>query len=169
MHIQGHIMRGSDHYHAFAENPQVLCVFTGAHSYVSATWYTEANQASTWNYMSVHARGTLNFGDEHLLESLLQKTSLHYEGGRQDSPTVFENLPVDYRTKLMKAIVAIDIKVEKLDHVFKLSQNRDEKSYEQIMDHLQSGDANAQGVAQEMCQRRKYLFNQDGKGRPSQA
>src|SRR5687768_3222290 len=54
LYLSGHMMRNTDHHKAFVENPAVLCVFTGAHTYVSATWYTNPHQASTWNYMSVH-------------------------------------------------------------------------------------------------------------------
>ena len=55
--LTGHIMRNNDHHKAFEKNPNVLAVFTGPHVYVSATWYDDPHQASTWNYMSVHAKG----------------------------------------------------------------------------------------------------------------
>src|SRR4051812_6849949 len=52
--LRGHIMRNTDHHKAFVQNSNVLVVFTGKHTYVSATWYSNPNMASTWNYMSVH-------------------------------------------------------------------------------------------------------------------
>jgi transcriptional regulator len=55
--LTGHIMRKTDHHLAFEDNPEALAVFTGAHTYVSASWYTEPQQASTWNYITVHVRG----------------------------------------------------------------------------------------------------------------
>src|SRR5688572_3332578 len=85
--LTGHIMRQTDHHKAFAENAQVLCVFTGAHTYVSATWYSNPQQASTWNYMSVHVRGMLRFLDERGLIEVLKKTTLHFEEGNRDSST----------------------------------------------------------------------------------
>src|SRR5829696_1604347 len=66
--LRGHIMKNTDHHKAFVENENVLVVFTGPHSYVSATWYKDPNQASTWNYMSVHAKGKIRFLDEAGLE-----------------------------------------------------------------------------------------------------
>src|SRR5262245_50561765 len=56
MILLGHMMRKQDHQLAFEKNPAVLVVFTGPHTYVSATWYSNPHQASTWNYMSVQAR-----------------------------------------------------------------------------------------------------------------
>src|SRR4051812_34530152 len=49
--LTGHMMRNTDHHLSFEKNPHTLCVFTGSHTYVSATWYSDPHQASTWNYM----------------------------------------------------------------------------------------------------------------------
>ena len=57
LYLQGHIMRNTDHHKAFVENPNALVVFTGSSSYVSASWYTNQQIGSTWNYMSVHIGG----------------------------------------------------------------------------------------------------------------
>src|SRR5690348_1552797 len=84
--LTGHIMRQTDHHKAFEAHDEVLCVFTGPHTYVSATWYKNPHQASTWNYMSVHLRGRIRFLDEAALMKVLQKTSLHFENGNAASP-----------------------------------------------------------------------------------
>lgn len=159
LYLLGHLMRNTDHHKAFVVNPQVLCVFTGAHSYVSATWYTNPHQASTWNYMSVHVRGTIHFLGEAELIDVLQKTSLHFERGDQASTTVYDNLPEDYRSRLLHAIVAFEVEVEKIDHVFKLSQNHDEESYQNIVQKLSESDAESAAVAEEMKKRSAQLFS----------
>ncbi|MBL7934062.1 MAG: FMN-binding negative transcriptional regulator, partial [Bacteroidia bacterium] len=67
LYLQGHIMRNTDHHKAFKENPQALAVFTGPHTYVSASWYTNPQIGSTWNYMSVHISGNMRImSDEEL-------------------------------------------------------------------------------------------------------
>ena len=43
-----------------------LQYFHGAHTYVSASWYSNQHIGSTWNYQAVHAHGILNFKDERL-------------------------------------------------------------------------------------------------------
>jgi transcriptional regulator len=71
--IYGHMARKSNHHQAFEENPNVLALFTGAHTYVSGTWYSgNPQQASTWNYISIHARGQIKFLDEAALIELLK-------------------------------------------------------------------------------------------------
>ena len=60
----GHMMRKSDHHQAFSKNEHVLAIFNGPHGYVSASWYSTPALASTWNYMTVNARGQISFLDE---------------------------------------------------------------------------------------------------------
>jgi len=156
--LTGHIMRNTDHHKAFEQNSNVLAVFTGPHTYVSATWYDNPHQASTWNYMSVHAKGTIRFGDEGDLVAILKRLSLHYEQNNTDSTTIFDNLPPDYRDRLMKAIIAFEIEVTSIDHVFKLSQNRDEKSFHNIIERLEQKDSNGKYIAGEMKKRASQLF-----------
>ena len=156
--LTGHIMRNTDHHKAFAQNSNVLAVFTGPHAYVSATWYDNPRQASTWNYMSVHAKGIIRFGDEPALVAVLKRLSLHYENNNTGSTTIFDNLPADYRDRLMKAIIAFEIEVTSMDHVFKLSQNRDEKSYDNIAKELKKQGGNAQQIGELMEQRKLKVF-----------
>lgn len=155
--LKGHIMRNTDHHKALAQNSEVLCVFSGAHTYVSASWYSNPQMASTWNYMSVHARGTLAFLPEEQLLQILKDTTAHFENNIH-SPALFEKLPHDYVQRLSKAIIAFEIEVTELEHVFKLSQNRDKESYQNIIAHLQQGDAEAQAIADEMQQRTSKVF-----------
>jgi transcriptional regulator len=158
LYLSGHMMKQTDHHKAFEKNPNVLCVFTGHNTYVSATWYSDPNQASTWNYMSVHVKGQLRFLDEQALIDVLKKTSLHFENGNTHSSTVYDNLPDDYRNKLIKAIVAFEVEVESIDNVFKLSQNRDKESYQHIIEKLSRKDANGKTIAEEMGKRINNVF-----------
>jgi transcriptional regulator len=159
--LRGHIMRNTDHHKAFLHNNNVLVVFTGHHTYVSATWYSNPHQASTWNYMSVHAKGIIRFLDDTALEEVLRKTTLHFENQNRQSPTIFDNLPSAYTQKLMKAIVAFEIEVKEMDNVFKLSQDRDAKSYHNIKERLKEQGKNGQVIAAEMGKRTKELFPDD--------
>jgi transcriptional regulator len=156
--LRGHIMKNTDHHRAFLANSNVLAVFTGAHTYVSATWYSDPHTASTWNYMSVHAKGIIRFLDDDALAGVLRKTSLHFENYNKESTTVFDNLSEDYSQRLMKAIVAFEIEVLELDNVFKLSQNRDAESYKNIKHRLLQQGGSASVIAEEMEKRTGQLF-----------
>jgi transcriptional regulator len=156
--LTGHIMRNNDHHKAFEKNPNVLAVFTGPHVYVSATWYDNPHQASTWNYMSVHAKGAIRFGNYDDLVAILKRLTLHYENNNTASTTVFDNLSSSYKEPLMKAIVAFEVEVTAIHNVFKLSQNRDEKSFNNIIAKLEGQGSDAQFIAKEMRKRQQQLF-----------
>ena len=157
--LTGHIMKNTDHHKAFEKNPNVLAVFTGPHVYVSGTWYSDPHQASTWNYMSVHAKGTIKFGDHNDLVAILRRLTLHYENNNTASTTIFDNLSSEYLKPLVKAIVAFEIEITAVENVFKLSQNRDEKSYNNIIAKLEEQGSDGRFIAKEMKKRQQQLFS----------
>lgn len=158
MFIMGHIMKDTDHHKAFLHNCNALVVFTGHHTYVSATWYSNPFNASTWNYMSVHARGKVKFLDQKGLEDVLQKTSLHFENNNLESTTVYSNLSQEFKQRVLSYIVAFEIEIEEMDTVFKLSQDRDAESYQNIIEKLKNQDESGEVIAAEMEKRTKELF-----------
>ena len=157
--LTGHIMRNTDHHKAFEKNPNVLAVFTGPHVYVSGTWYSDPHQASTWNYMSVHAKGNIKFGDHNDLVAILRRLTLHYENNNTASTTIFDNLSSEYLKPLVKAIVAFEVEITSVENVFKLSQNRDEKSYNNIIAKLEGQGSDGRFIAKEMKKRQQQLFS----------
>jgi transcriptional regulator len=156
--LRGHIMKNTDHHKAFLHNNNVLVVFTGHHTYVSGTWYSDPFIASTWNYMSVHVKGIIRFLDDAGLEEVLRKTTLHFENYNHQSTTIFDNLPAEFKQKVMHAIVAFEIEVTGMDNVFKLSQDRDEESYHNIKEKLKQQDEDGKVIAAEMEKRIKDVF-----------
>lgn len=156
--LQGHIMRNTDHHKALLENPNALLVFTGPSCYVSASWYTNPQTGSTWNYMSVHIAGQVNFMTSDELIRFMQKLTLKFEKDNTQSLTIYDNLPDQFLSKMMPAIAGFEIKADKLENVFKLSQNRDEKSYLNIISKLDEQGGNSALIASEMRKRKDELF-----------
>ena len=159
--LQGHIMRNTDHHKALEENPNTLVVFTGPSCYVSASWYSNPQIGSTWNYMSVHIAGQLNFMTNEELIHFMKKLTLRFENGNVQSQTIYDNLPESFLHKMMPAIVGFEIKVDTIQNVFKLSQNRDEKSYLNIISELEKIGGDSGLIANEMIKRKSDLFPVD--------
>ena len=132
--LKGHLMRKTDHHLAFEKNSNVLVLFTGPHCYVSAAWYNDPHTASTWNYMTVHARGTITFTDEDGTYNAVKAVTNKYEG--TETKAAFNNMPQEYVQPLLKAIVGFSIEVEKIENVFKLSQNKTREEQQNIITHL---------------------------------
>ena len=155
--LLAHAMRKQEHTNAFADNQHVLAIFNGPHTYVSASWYEEKTTASTWNYQAVHASGVLKFLGEEKLFEVLTKLTEKFENNAH-SPSLVQKMDKSYVEKMMQAIVAFEIEIVSVQHVFKLSQNRDEKTYESIVHHLSGQDADAKAVAEEMKTRSSKVF-----------
>ena len=147
--LRAHIMRKTDHHLALEKNPDALVLFTGAHCYVSSSWYTE-KMGATWNYQTVHARGTVKWEDEAGTIKAVKDLMEKYESG-QDNPLFIEQLPEGYVQHMAKAIVGFEMEVTDTFAIFKLSQNRDDESYKNIVKHLlETDDTDAHKVAREM-------------------
>ena len=151
--LQGHFMKKQDHTNAFFHNPNVLVVFSGAHSYVSASWYENKKIASTWNYQSVQATGKIHFQDDAFLRQLLIKLTETFEA--PGSPSLVQHMDPDYVQQMMKAIVAFEVEVSAVRHVFKLSQNRDQQSHANIISNLNKQGAEAGEIARAMEEKNK--------------
>lgn len=160
----GHMMRNTDHHLAIEKNPKVLAVFSGPDCYVSASWYTNPHGGSTWNYTSVHASGEIRFTSEEELVDIMKKLTLHFEEGKADSPTLFQNLPNEYTDHMIKMIVGVEIKVEKLENVFKLSQNQNHETYRNIVSKLEERGGKSALVAEELKARESQLFSNSQNG-----
>ena len=158
LYLQGHMMKNTDHHKAFVENSNALLVFTGPNCYISASWYSNPHMGSTWNYMSVHIEGKINFMSNEELVELMRKLTLKFEKGNTNSQTIYDNLPEDYLSKMMTAIVGFEIKAENIENIFKLSQNRDKESYQNIIANLEEIGGNSSLIASEMKKRQNELF-----------
>jgi transcriptional regulator len=153
--LQGHFMKKQDHTKVFYENPNALVVFSGAHAYVSASMYTDKQMASTWNYQTVHAAGTIHFQDEDFLKQFLTRLTETFE--TPGSTSLVQNMDPQYVLQMMQAIVAFEVEVLSIRHVFKLSQNRDRRSQENIIEGLKQQDPGAREIARIMEE--KYKTN----------
>ena len=128
--------------HMARANPQwrgvlgeVMVVFHGPHAYVSPSWYEEKGTVPTWNYVAVHAYGTLELveGRDDLLDILRRSVSF-YEGGRA-SPWVFDESDGSIEG-FLKAIVGFRIEITRLEGKWKLNQNHSVERRRRVIDAL---------------------------------
>jgi len=151
--LQGHMSRGNPHWRLFESGNRVLAIFAGPHSYVSPRWYNHVN-VPTWNYMAVHVYGKPRLvGDSGELHELIKGLVDVYEGHVEaEWRYTVEGLPADYLASQMKGIVGFEISVDEVQASFKLSQNRNQEDYENVIVELgKSENQDARAVAQAMA------------------
>ena len=163
--LLAHVMKKQAHTESFRQNNQVLAIFYGPSTYVSASWYENKKVASTWNYQAVHAKGLLRFLDDQGLKEVLTRLTDKFENN-STSPALVQKMDNEYLTKMMQAIVAFEIELTDVQHVFKLSQNRDERSHANIIQKLKEKGGDAEIIAKTMESDAGTLFGSKEEGRP---
>lgn len=121
LYVAGHVAAANPHVKSIASGAPATAIFTGAHAFVSASWYEEPYKTvPTWNYSAVRASGRLQACDARDVVRLLSE---RFEG---DAPGAWriDGLAPEYVVKQLRGIVAFEMRVEALDAKAKLSQNR---------------------------------------------
>jgi transcriptional regulator len=146
--LYGHIAKENPQWESFKDNDQILAIFTGPHSYISSSWYDHEN-VPTWNYIAVHIYGTIKIIEGEAVIESLKKLVNKYEQNSKNPVRV-----EDFSKKTMmqtRGIVAFEIEITEIQAKRKLSQNRDEKNYLNIISELEkTNDNQAIAVANEM-------------------
>ena len=150
--LVGHLAGANPHWRAFGEAP-VMAIFQGPHGYVSP------NLVPTWNYAAIHCYGRVRIVDDAAqARAILAKMVERYEGGRAGRWTM--SLDPEFEAKLVAAIVAFEIDVERIEAKIKLSQNRAPVDRRSLLAAL---DADA-GAAELAALTRRVLAPTDEQG-----
>jgi transcriptional regulator len=151
--LQGHISKLNPQAEGFAENDQVLAVFSGPHAYISSSWYDHEN-VPTWNYIAVHVYGRIKIVDETATIESLTKLVDKYEA-TSECPVRVENLSAKTMREA-RGIFGFEIEIDDIQATKKLSQNRDDHNYKNIISELEKTEnPQAIAVAKEMSKCRK--------------
>jgi transcriptional regulator len=148
--ITGHVAKANVQWKSF-EGAESLAIFGGPHAYISPSLYEKTESVPTWNYIAVHAYGTLTictyadnpFRVQSMLETMMQRFEPSYLAQ-------WETLSEKFRTGMMMGIVGFEMAVTRLEGKYKLSQNRSAVDQATVAEHLQQSPdptINAIGVA----------------------
>ena len=146
--LVGHISKANLQSKNLKDKEEVLAIFNGPHSYISSSWYQREN-VPTWNYIAVHIYGRIKIIKGQELFTALEKLINKYEQKSQH-PISMEGLS-EQTLKQIKEIVGFSIEINEIQAAYKLSQNRSEKDfYNIIVELIKSGDSNSMKIANEM-------------------
>ncbi|MFC5602654.1 FMN-binding negative transcriptional regulator [Sporosarcina koreensis] len=148
-YITGHMAYGNPQWRTFETSDDVLAMFQGPHAYISSSWYSHEN-VPTWNYEAIHVYGKASIlSREELIEDL--KIMLEKYEGHRENPVLWDTLSSNLIENELKGIVGFKIKVEEIQAAYKLSQNRNETDYRNIIEKLRNeGNPQSRQVAERM-------------------
>lgn len=144
-YLVGHLAKSNPQSKTLTENQEILCIFNGPHTYISASWYN-SEEVPTWDYIAVHV-----YGKPQLMSEAETMESLHrlvdkYEEQSENPISLHDMSPKTLRQ--VKGVVGFKIAISKIQAAYKLSQTRPE-DHENIKAGLRKRkDANSQDIAE---------------------
>ncbi len=128
--LLGHFARANSHWSELAGR-EALVVFPGPHSYVSPSLYTEPLSVPTWNYIAIHAYGTLSLIEEESAKTELVEGLIHvHDPAYLDR---WRTMPEGFRRSMLAGIMGFRIPISRIEGKFKLSQNRNAEERRNVL------------------------------------
>lgn len=148
IYVETHISRANPQAKTIKDGDEVLCDFLGAHAYISSSWYDHIN-VSTWNYEAVQIHGKVQLMNNDELYSHLEKLTSKYENF-QKCPMMVKDMGREFVEKEMKGAFGMKIFPTEISIKQKLSQNRKDHDYQNIISELENSDENGRKIAEKM-------------------
>lgn len=153
--LEGHVARNNLLAAVAAQPARALAIFVGADAYVTPSLYLSKREhgkvVPTWNYVAVHVSGALEaFNDG---DALLQQVNRITDMMEQPAavPWKVSDAPDDYVAKMLNAITGVRLKIDAIEGIRKLSQNRSEADRASVLNGFtHSNDPAARQLAAEM-------------------
>jgi len=122
--LQFHLARGNA-LTRHLDGANALAVVQGPDAYVSASWYAEADQVPTWNYVTIEMEGMARKLDDSALVALLDTLSAQHEARVGANPpwTRAKMNPALF-SKMTGAITGFEMRIAAWRPTIKLSQNK---------------------------------------------
>lgn len=127
--LTAHVARANPVWQQCQDGADVLVIFRGNESYISPNWYPSKHethrQVPTWNYEVVHVHGRLTVMDEEkFVRRVVARLTREHEAS-EPRPWKMGDSPPDYIAQMLKAVVGIQVEIQRIEGKAKLSQNRE--------------------------------------------
>ncbi len=125
--LVGHVARNNQHWREPAVG-ESLVIVRGPDAYITPSWYAAKREhgrvVPTWNYITAHVYGRLVIHDDVTwLEALVRRLTARHEAARAEQWSV-DDAPPDYFAGQLRAIVGVELLIDRIEAKAKLSQNR---------------------------------------------
>lgn len=121
--LVAHMAKANPQWRGFDAGGEAMVVFHGPHAYISPNLFDRENAVPTWNYAVVHAYGVPRImADEAEVRAMLTRL-IETNEAAYDNPWTYDGTE-DFLLKMIGAIVAFEIPVDRLEAKAKLGQHR---------------------------------------------
>lgn len=153
--LLGHLARPNGQWRG-ADGREALVLVHGPDGYVSPAWYAAKREhgrvVPTWNYVLVAVHGTLRVHDDpEWTRDVVERLTRAHEGGRAE-PWAVSDAPGPYITGQLRAIVGIEVEIDRVEAKWKLSQNRSAEDVAGVIAGMDAGSDHDRALAEAMSQ-----------------
>jgi transcriptional regulator len=138
--LRAHMARANQQWRALHQAEEALVVFQGPDRYISPNWYATKRETGkvvpTWNYVMVQAAGRPRvIEDSDWLRGQIEELTRRHEAARP-APWAVSDAPEDFIAMQAKAIVGVEIEIQRIAGKWKVSQNRPAADREGVVQGL---------------------------------
>jgi transcriptional regulator len=135
--VIAHLARANEQWRAIEPSSPGLLVVGGPQAYVSPSWYAAKAEhgrvVPTWNYSSVHLTGRVTVVDDaDWVRDVVTRLTDTHEAAYAE-PWRVTDAPASFVDGMLKAIVGVELRVERIEAKAKLSQNRSRADREGVV------------------------------------
>jgi transcriptional regulator len=148
--LQGHLARNNPQWQ---DAGPALVIVPGAQAYITPSWYAAKREhgrvVPTWDYTVLHVYGRLVAHDDAAwTEDVVRRLTDHHEADR-DEPWSVDDAPAQFVAGQLRAIVGVELVVERVEAKLKWSQNRSADDIDGVVAGLASnGDGEAAALVE---------------------
>jgi transcriptional regulator len=126
--LLGHVARPNPQARGAVPGVQALAIFQGPDAYITPSWYATKREngkvVPTWNYVTIHAYGPVEFFDDtERLRAIVTRLTEREERARAE-PWAVTDAPADFIDGMLRGIVGFALPIARLEGKWKMSQNR---------------------------------------------
>lgn len=136
--LQFHLARGNA-VTRHLDGANALAVVQGPDAYVSASWYADADQVPTWNYVAIEMEGTMRKLDDAALIAQLDRLSSSHEARiGANPPWTRDKMNPALFSKMTGAITGFEMRITAWRPTIKLSQNKSAGERERVIQGVEA-------------------------------
>jgi transcriptional regulator len=148
--LVGHVARNNQQWREAALG-ESLVIVRGPDAYITPSWYATKREhgrvVPTWNYITAHVYGRLVIHDNvDWVEALVRRLTAHHEASRAEQWSV-DDAPPPYIAGQLRAIVGVELLIERIEAKAKLSQNRSDADMDGVIAGLEESSQPAMAGA----------------------
>jgi transcriptional regulator len=148
--LMGHVARNNRQWKVPAIG-EALVIAQGPDAYISPSWYATKQEhgrvVPTWNYITAHIHGRLVIHDDLAwVEANVRRLTERHERGRVPEWSV-DDAPVEYVAGQLRAIVGVELLIDRVEGKWKLSQNRSDADIVGAIEGLEASGEGAVSAA----------------------